>query len=787
VSGAPPSFDPIADQTVLEGSSAQVLTITGISAWPSGEDPSLVTLAAVSSDPSILPDPSFVGTGATRSLVFTPAPNAFGVVTVTVSAIEHQPGVEPFRRQFAVSVLRVNDAPAFDPIEDQVILVSAETGFPSILLTGISPGPADEAGQVVTMTATSSDPTIVPNPSVTVNGTTGWLFYEPQPNVTGVVSITVTARDDGGTNNGGVDTFSRTFTIAWERVNQAPTFDAIAGATVLEDAGSQTLAITGVAPGPPSESGQSVTLTARSSDPTIVPDPTVTGAGSERSLVFAPAANANGVVTVTVTAVDDGGTAMGGIDTFTRTFTIAVAPVNDPPTFDPIAGVGVLTGAAPPTVTRILAGVSPGPADEAGQAVTFSATSSDPSVVPDPTITGTGATRTLAFTPVPDAEGAVTITVVANDDGGTANGGADRLTRTFRVVVARSPLMGGIARGTIQTIAGGGASAADGVPATEAFLQMPMATALDAAGNLFIADQQHHTVERVDAVTGIITVFAGTRDTPGFGGDGGAATSALLYGPSGVAVDAAGDVFVADNANQRIRRIAAATGIITTIAGTGVPGFSGDGGPALAARLYYPIGLRVDATGSVFFADQWNQRVGRIDAATGILTTVAGTGAGAFGGDGGPATDAQLMGPTDVALDHAGNLLIADAANHRVRRVDAVTGIIETIAGTGAAGYSGDGGLAVAAQLNNPTGVAIDLAGNVFIADVENQRLRQVDGATGIITTIAGTGVAGFSGDGSPATSARLYMPGAVTLDPPGNPFVVDGFNNRVRAVRLTP
>jgi streptogramin lyase len=207
---------------------------------------------------------------------------------------------------------------------------------------------------------------------------------------------------------------------------------------------------------------------------------------------------------------------------------------------------------------------------------------------------------------------------------------------------------------------------------------------------------------------------------------------------------------IADRSNQRIRRVDAVTGVITTVAGNGASGFSGDGGPATAANLSGPFGVAVDAAGNVLIADQNNARIRRVDAVTGVITTVAGNGAGGFSGDGGPATAASLSNPVGVAVDAAGNVLIADRSNQRIRRVDAVTGVITTAAGNGASGFSGDGGPATAASLSSPWGVAVDAAGNVLIADQSNSRIRRVDAVTGVITTVAGNGTFGFSGDGGP-------------------------------------
>ena len=294
-------------------------------------------------------------------------------------------------------------------------------------------------------------------------------------------------------------------------------------------------------------------------------------------------------------------------------------------------------------------------------------------------------------------------------------------------------------------------------------LYSPYGVAVDGAGNLYIADWGNNRIRKVDS-TGAISTFAGTG-TSGFGGDGGAATAAQLYGPAGVAVDGAGNLYIADERNDRIRKVDS-TGTINTVAGTGAIGFSGDGG---AAQLYGPTDLVVDGAGNLHIADWGNHRIRKVDS-TGTISTVAGTGVAGFGGDGGAATAAQLDNPIDMALDGAGNLYIADRDNHRIRKVDS-TGTISTVAGTGVAGFGGDGGAAAAAQLSNPTDLVVDGAGNLYIADWGNHRIRKVD-STGTISAFAGTGTRGFSGDGwdgGAATAAQLNFPRSVALDGVGN------------------
>jgi sugar lactone lactonase YvrE len=352
---------------------------------------------------------------------------------------------------------------------------------------------------------------------------------------------------------------------------------------------------------------------------------------------------------------------------------------------------------------------------------------------------------------------------------------ADTLNARVRKVAAES--------GLITTVAGTGVqgSSGDGGPAIAARLSGPWSVAVDSAGNLFIADYYEHRIRMIAAATGIISTVAGTGER-GFSGDGGLATAAKLLCPIGITVDLGGNLFIAEEGNQRIRKVSAATGIIITAAGTGERGFSGDGGPATAAKVNLDAGLAADSAGNLFIADRGNNRIRKIAASTGIISTVAGTGEAGFSGDGGPATAGRLYWPTGAALDTAGNLIIADSSNRRIRWV-AVSGVITTLAGIGKQDSSGDAGPATAARLYYPTDVASDAAGNVFIADLKNHRVRKVAAGTAVITTVAGTGEEGFSGDGGPATAAKLNWPDGLALQSTAGLFVADGLNSRIRAI----
>ena len=355
------------------------------------------------------------------------------------------------------------------------------------------------------------------------------------------------------------------------------------------------------------------------------------------------------------------------------------------------------------------------------------------------------------------------------------------------VLLASAPLSGigqgslpVLVPGTINTVAGNGdwIYQRDGIPATDAPIFLPSGLAVDAAGDLYLCDTNNNRIRRVDAVTGNISTVAG-NGSPGSAGDNGPATSAELNSPSGLAIDGAGDLYIADTGNNVVRRVDAVSGVITTFAGQpGTAGYSGDGGPATSALLVSPRGLALMPGGDLVITDSGNNAVRLVTITTNRIQTVAGTGVAGYNGDGIAATTAELNDPYGVAVRSDGAIAIADLENQRVRLVN-TSGVISTALGTG----QRNAGSPTQEQLDGPADVAFDPAGDLFVADAGNDRIRVVLSSDGSIQTITGTTSEQFAGDGGPANQASLYGPYAVVFDEHGNIWISDTFHNRVREI----
>ena len=333
----------------------------------------------------------------------------------------------------------------------------------------------------------------------------------------------------------------------------------------------------------------------------------------------------------------------------------------------------------------------------------------------------------------------------------------------------------------ISTIAGG--QLFDGLAATNVILNAPQGAAVDAAGNLYVADSFNNVIRKI-GTNGVAKIVAGTG-AGGFSGDGGPATNAMLFSPAAVILDAAGNLLVSDSGNNRVRKVST-NGIIATIVGNGIPpvfpgASAGNGGQATNANISHPIGLALDLSGNLYIADSSDNQIRKVDTG-GIITCIANTGGfSGYNSDNISATSAYLQTPEGVAVDAAGNIYIADTFNYRIRKITVSNGRISTVAGTGVAGYLGDGGSATSARINYCYGVTVATNSNIFVADSGNHCIRKI--TNGIISTIAGTGTAGFAGDGELATNASLNLPGGVSLDISNNIFIIDEGNNRIRKI----
>ncbi|MCD6013173.1 MAG: repeat containing protein [Flavipsychrobacter sp.] len=335
---------------------------------------------------------------------------------------------------------------------------------------------------------------------------------------------------------------------------------------------------------------------------------------------------------------------------------------------------------------------------------------------------------------------------------------------------------------TIKTIAGDGVTQyiGDGSPATAYSLAFPRSIYVNKKGEVYVADYFNERIRKIFHDT--ISTVVGTG-IQGYSGDGGPASAAELGNPDGICMDTAGNMYITEFYNNTIRKVNAATKVITTICGNGTAGYSGNGGPATAAQFQSPYKGCVDLAGNIYIADYENHRVRKFTAATGIISTIAGNGLPGFYGDYGPATAAKLYYPSSVAIDRYGNLYISEFGNHTIRKINAATGVITTIAGTTTAGYTGDGSLAIGATLNQPNCVFVDKFGYVYISDFNNNVIRAIH-PKGIMSTIAGTGGVGYTGDGGPATAATFRGPSAVFVDDSLYIYIADGDNSVIRKMQ---
>lgn len=339
--------------------------------------------------------------------------------------------------------------------------------------------------------------------------------------------------------------------------------------------------------------------------------------------------------------------------------------------------------------------------------------------------------------------------------------------------------------GTISTVVGTGEKgySGDGGPARAARLNNPFDVTFDSAGNLFLSDTFNHVVRRVDARTGVITTVAGAG-RPGFDGDGGPATEAHMNEPYGIVVDRRGNLYIADRLNRRVRRVDGKTGTMSTLTGDGSKTGSGDAGPAVKAGLNEPNGLALNPSETLLYiADVADNRVRSVDLGTGIISTFAGDGRAQHRGDGGPARQASIAGARAVDVGSVGTVYLVERQGNRVRAIDPQGEKIITVAGTGAKGYSGDGGPALEATFNGPKEIAADRLGHLFVVDTENHAIRRSQPNSGSVTTVAGAGTKGPGGDGGPGPRAQLARPHGVAVGPDGAIYIGDTENHRIRKV----
>lgn len=593
-------------------------------------------------------------------------------------------------------------------------------------------------------------------------------------NAAGTVTISYTVTD----NNACVASTTKLFQVATPTINMSGTFNAfnscagvaspeqsftVSGSNLDED-----LVVTAPA-------GYEISLTSGSSFSGVITLPRSNGAVATTTIYIRLTNSALNGASGQITGTSHGAT--------TQTLSTGTAVISSPPTIGWIAGTKLLCSGNSTSLTAV---------SVANGAVYkwYDAATNGNLLYTGATYTTVALTAsTTYYVSVTDANGCAassrTATLVTVSDLPSISYATPQTYIQNTAIPSLSPVNTGSAipnnlYGTIRTLAGTGvyASSGDGGPATSAELQLPVFLALDASENLYYGDFDSRTIRKIDKATGIISTIAGGG---GSNPENVTATSAQIGGVQGISIDGAGNLYLADYHNARIRKINTA-GIISTIAGGG--GSLGDNGPATSARLFNPYGVAVDASGNVYVADAGQYRVRKISS-SGIISTIAGTGTQGYSGDGGAANAARLMMPMGIAVDASGNVYVTDYTGHSVRKIDQATGIISTIAGTGQAGYNGDGIAASAAQLNTPMGIWVDPSGNIYVVEKGNNRIRKINTA-GIISTVAGTGIPSYNSDGIAATAAGLRYPSGIILDAAGNIYLADTENRRIRKIDNT-
>ncbi|KPA10281.1 hypothetical protein MHK_009516, partial [Candidatus Magnetomorum sp. HK-1] len=587
-----------------------------------------------------------------------------------------------------------------------VIRSIADTTINEDELTSIIFTAADlESSACMDLSITSSNQSLLSNSNIsyTCNAETYTLSITPTSDQSGVATISVMVTDSDSL------TATRSFSLTVNAINDTHVISSIGNQTIDEDTAITSLSFTVT---DAETAGCSHDISFASSNTTLIPVENISYTCSTDVfyLSITPATNESGSSIITVTVADTESL------TATQSFAVTVTAVNNAPIF---------------TSSPIISATK-----DSDYAYTFSAS---------------------------DAE-------------------SDGLV--YSIITKPSWLSVQYEYGTINTIAGTGTGgfSGDGGIATSAQINGPFGVATDRSGNIYITEQNGHRIRKIDASTGNISTFAGTG-TAGYSGDGGLATSAQIAIPLGIAVDSSDNIYFVHRSDNVIRRIDASTGIITTVAGNGTSGYAGDGGPATSAQLTSPYDVKIDRSGNIYITGD-GDRVRKVDSSTGNISTIAGTTSG-YSGDGGPATAAQLYNPDGIDVDSSGNVYIADTNGNRIRKIVYSTGFISTLSGDGSSGYSGDGGQATLAVLSVPYNLILDSFFNIYFSDAGNHVIRVINQDTGIINTIAGTGSNGFSGDGGSPDLAQLNYPIGLDIDHYNNIYIADKNNHRIRKVEI--